>query len=265
MAQPETSAHWTRAENQECMEKVVLGVCTSIRLLHMYLLPTNVGIRSGVVSRDNLKSCNYFISYFIFWLLSSWIHILSHVTYLETIVHVLVRICQHQEILYIIYKTLRGPGPGLHYSEMARTKHKAGSKSKKAPAMAATRAAAPDPEPGARPLNGVYILVFLATAGLFTWLMRVELALKGLPVRFNEQVEAARLDDGTPLVTEFTGFAPLDEGLRFLTLAFIAGPAGLDPSVRLQQIHFLFTLFGALCVWNVEACRQRNAGRLISL
>ncbi|KAI0595389.1 hypothetical protein F4775DRAFT_374121 [Biscogniauxia sp. FL1348] len=148
---------------------------------------------------------------------------------------------------------------------MSRTKRKTDSKSKKGPAAAAASGvAAPDSNLSSRPLNGVYILIFLATTGLFTWLMRIELVLKELPVRFQAQVDAARLDDGTPLVTHFTGFAPLDEALRFLTVAFIAGPAGLDPSVRLQQIHFLFTLFGALCVWNVEACRQRNAWRLIS-
>ncbi|KAI5927410.1 hypothetical protein F4810DRAFT_650842 [Camillea tinctor] len=151
---------------------------------------------------------------------------------------------------------------------MAKTKRKTDPKPKKGssptPTPATATAMAPGPKLSSRPLNGLYILIFLATTGLFTWLMRIELMLKDVPVSFQSQVEAARLDDGTPLVTEFTGFAPLDEGLRFLTLAFIAGPAGLDPSVRLQQVHFLFTLFGALCVWNVEACRQRNAWRAIS-
>ncbi|KAI1499834.1 hypothetical protein F5X99DRAFT_264465 [Biscogniauxia marginata] len=149
---------------------------------------------------------------------------------------------------------------------MARKKPKTSLRSNAGPSSPPPSASAPSlaPKPNSRPLSNFYVLLFAAAAGLFMWLMRIESALEDVPVRFLPQVEAARLDDGTPLVARYTGFAPLDNLLRVLVVAFIAGPTGSDPSVRLQQVHFLGNLFGALCVWNVEACRRRNAWRLIS-
>ncbi|KAL7623235.1 hypothetical protein AAE478_006916 [Parahypoxylon ruwenzoriense] len=126
--------------------------------------------------------------------------------------------------------------------------------------MAQAAAAAP----ARRPHNALFLLVFLAGAGVFGWLMRVSPALANVPAGFVSAVEDARFADGTPLETWYTGLAALDGAAKFLVAAFLAGPARWDAGVHAQQSHFLVNWFAVLCVWNVEACRRRNAGRLVS-
>jgi len=78
-------------------------------------------------------------------------------------------------------------------------------------------------------------------------------------------LEKAKLEDGTPLKTTFTGISAIDTSLAMLGSAFLAGPLGLDKGVRLQQMHFLLNFFAVLCIWNVESCRTRNRYKAIGV
>ncbi|KAI1081345.1 hypothetical protein F5B20DRAFT_61567 [Whalleya microplaca] len=122
----------------------------------------------------------------------------------------------------------------------------------------------PAPAASRRPLNAFITLTFVALSALFAYLMHVRPVLEGVPINFQAQVDAAVFDNGTPLATRYTGIRPLDEVCRFLVVAFLAGPASWDLGVRAQQIHFFGNFFAVVCIWNVEACRRRNAERLIS-
>ncbi|KAI0179249.1 hypothetical protein GGR52DRAFT_535478 [Hypoxylon sp. FL1284] len=116
-----------------------------------------------------------------------------------------------------------------------------------------------------RPFNALFISVFLAIAAVTTWLMRVETQLSGVPVGFMSVVEAGRFADGTPLEARYTGIGVVDGLAQFLVTAFLSGTARWDVGVHLQQSYFLVgNWFPVVCVWMVEACRRRNAGRLIS-
>jgi hypothetical protein len=97
------------------------------------------------------------------------------------------------------------------------------------------------------------------------WFIRIEPALNDVPIRFQAVIETARLEDGTPLKTRYTGIPVVDSVLLLLVAAFSAGALGLDDGVRLQQIHFLVSFFSVVCIFNVEACRKRNAKSAISL
>ncbi|KAF3765745.1 hypothetical protein M406DRAFT_351140 [Cryphonectria parasitica EP155] len=112
--------------------------------------------------------------------------------------------------------------------------------------------------------NHLWALLFttLGCAGL--WLMRIEPSMNDVPIAFEQQVETAKLGDGSALRTSYTGIGLLDHILSFLVLAFAAGPLGLDPAVRLQQLHFLLNFFSFLCIWNIEAYRPRNARKSFS-
>lgn len=116
-----------------------------------------------------------------------------------------------------------------------------------------------------RPYNALYVLIFAVASGLAAWLMRIETGIKGIPVDFVELVEAKTYPNGTPMRTRYTGIEVVDNGLLFLVAAFAAGPLDWDHGVRLHQMHFLIQFFGVIAVWNVEACRARNAWKLVSL
>ncbi|KAI1118574.1 hypothetical protein F5Y14DRAFT_398942 [Nemania sp. NC0429] len=117
---------------------------------------------------------------------------------------------------------------------------------------------------GSRPYNALLVLVFAVAAVAAGWLMRVETGIKGIPVDFVEQVQARVYANGMPMRTRYTGIDAVDQGMLFLVAAFAAGPLAWDEGVRLHQLHFLVQFFAVIAVWNVEACRARNARRLIS-
>lgn len=116
-----------------------------------------------------------------------------------------------------------------------------------------------------RPYNALYVLIFAVASAVAAWLMRIETGMKGIPVNFVEQVEARTYPTGMPMRTRYTGIEAVDSALLFLVAAFVAGPLGWDNGVRLQQLHFLVQFFGVIAVWNIEACRQRHAWKLVSL
>ena len=89
-------------------------------------------------------------------------------------------------------------------------------------------------------------------------------ALHNIPRDFQHYVDVATYPHGIPIKTTYTGIAGVDYFLRFLVLAFISGPAGWDEGIRLQQIYFLLSFFSVISIWNLEACRERNVGKLVS-
>ncbi|KAI0024328.1 hypothetical protein F4780DRAFT_726859 [Xylariomycetidae sp. FL0641] len=111
--------------------------------------------------------------------------------------------------------------------------------------------------PAQRPRTLLYAALFLALSLGSAWLSKIEPARHGVPAGFPDSLLPH-------LRTRLTGLAPLDAVLRLLVGAFIAGTAGWDDALRLQQAHFLTGLFPLVAVWSVEACRARNKGRLIS-
>jgi hypothetical protein len=118
---------------------------------------------------------------------------------------------------------------------------------------------------GRRPLQALTVTIFALFSIAGFYFLRVEGALNGVPVDFDKVVTNGWWADGTPIKQTYTGVAAIDFVFRWLVPAFIAGPAGFDQGVRLQQIHFLVNFFGILAILNVEACRLRNRGRIISL
>jgi hypothetical protein len=116
-----------------------------------------------------------------------------------------------------------------------------------------------------RPYNTLLVSIFAVAAVAALWLMRIETAIKGIPADFIEHVEARVYPTGTAMRTRYTGIEVVDSGLLFLVAAFAAGPLGWDEGVRVQQLHFLVQFFAVIAVWNVEACRDRNSWKLISL
>jgi hypothetical protein len=63
----------------------------------------------------------------------------------------------------------------------------------------------------------------------------------------------------------YTGIKPIDAFLSLLVTAFLAGPAGLNEVVRVQQINFLISIVPVLVVFSIESVRTRNAWSLITL
>lgn len=108
-------------------------------------------------------------------------------------------------------------------------------------------------------------LVFTFLGGVGLWFMRIEPALRGIPLDFEQHVQDARLSDGSKLRTTYTGFAPVDQGLSFLVLAFADGAFGVDMAVKLHHLHFFLNFFSVICIFNVEAYRVRNANKIIRL
>ncbi|KAI1657355.1 hypothetical protein F4813DRAFT_361149 [Daldinia decipiens] len=115
-----------------------------------------------------------------------------------------------------------------------------------------------------RPLNGLFVLAFAGLFVLFTWLMRVETVVSGVPVNFNVVLEEGRFDNGIPVETSYTGINAVDEVAKFLVIAFLEGTAGWDAGVHAQQTYFLLEWFAVVCVWGVEASRRRNAWKAVS-
>lgn len=115
-----------------------------------------------------------------------------------------------------------------------------------------------------RPFNFLFVVSFILLSAAGLYCMRINTALERVPVNFDQIVETGRFENGTPLKRTYTGIEKLDFVLSFLVTAFLAGPAGWDDGVRLQQIHFLVSFFSVVCIFNVEACRTRNRRRAIS-
>lgn len=114
--------------------------------------------------------------------------------------------------------------------------------------------------------NKYWPTAFVALAALGFWYMRIDPSLHDVPRNYLPLLKAGTLPDGsTPLRLHYTGVAALDAVLPWLVLAFAAGPLRLDPAVRLQQMHFLVQFASVLAIWNIEAYRPRNRGRIIAL
>ncbi|KAI2469471.1 hypothetical protein F4781DRAFT_394238 [Annulohypoxylon bovei var. microspora] len=118
--------------------------------------------------------------------------------------------------------------------------------------------------PTRRPLNALFLLAFGCLAALSTYLMRVDTVLHEVPVNFHSVIESSTLENGTPVLTRYTGVRAVDEVARFLVAVFLAGTARWDAGVHAQQAYFLTNWFAVVCVWTVESSRRRNAGRLVS-
>jgi hypothetical protein len=116
-----------------------------------------------------------------------------------------------------------------------------------------------------RPFNLLFVLVFAGFAGGGLYVLRVVPALEKMPVNFDRIVASGVFENGLPLKRTYTGIALLDFGLSFFVTAFMAGPAGWDDGVRLQQIHFILSFFAVVSIWTVESFRTRNRWRVISL
>lgn len=116
-----------------------------------------------------------------------------------------------------------------------------------------------------RPFNLLFLAIFAILTATGLWLMRVYPALNEVPTGLELLVETGIPGHGTPWKTSYTGIASFDAGLKMFVAAFLVGPISQDRGIILQQLHFLLQFFSVLCVWNVEACRQRNAYRAISL
>lgn len=116
-----------------------------------------------------------------------------------------------------------------------------------------------------RPFNLLFSFIFLLFSVVGLWVMRIEPVRENVPVNFEQILNTARFDNGTPLKKTYTRIERIDDFLSFLVTAFMAGTAGWDARIRLQQVHFLVNFFSVLCIWNVEACRKRNAWRVVSL
>ncbi|KAI1087365.1 hypothetical protein F5B19DRAFT_475936 [Rostrohypoxylon terebratum] len=115
-----------------------------------------------------------------------------------------------------------------------------------------------------RPLNALFLLAFSSSAALFTYLMRVDTVANNIPSNFQAVIETATLENGTPLVTQYTGITVVDELAKILVTAFLAGTAGWDVGVKAQQAYFLLNWFPVVVIWAVESSRTRNSGRLVS-
>ncbi|KAI2778369.1 hypothetical protein F4815DRAFT_477456 [Daldinia loculata] len=115
-----------------------------------------------------------------------------------------------------------------------------------------------------RPFNGLFVLAFAGLSVLFTWLMRTETLLNGVPLNFQVVLEKGRFDNGTPVETRYTGIKVVDEIAKYLVIAFLEGTARWDVGVYAQQVYFLLEWFAVVCVWSVEASRRRNAWKPIS-
>lgn len=56
----------------------------------------------------------------------------------------------------------------------------------------------------------------------------------------------------------YTGIEGLDSFLGMLVTAFLAGPAGFQKHIQLQQVNFLFNFAPVLAVMSIEAVRSRR-------
>ncbi|KAI1380715.1 hypothetical protein F4677DRAFT_195419 [Hypoxylon crocopeplum] len=118
--------------------------------------------------------------------------------------------------------------------------------------------------PSKRPLTTLFLLIFAGFSAACTWLMRIEPVFHDVPPHFQSVIDAERFENGAPLLTRYTGIAAVDTVARFLVAAFLSGTARWDVGAHAQQAYFLAHWFAIVCVWNVEACRRRNSGRVVS-
>ncbi|KAH7026221.1 uncharacterized protein B0I36DRAFT_155436 [Microdochium trichocladiopsis] len=123
---------------------------------------------------------------------------------------------------------------------------------------------APPTAAPSRPYQGLLVAVHLLLAFAGGYKLRVETTLNGVPDGFQDVVDSAVFPNGLPLKTRYLGVPAIDNIFPFLVVAFVAGPAGWDTNVRLQQMHFLYNFAGILAVLVVESRRRANASRLIT-
>ncbi|KXJ91102.1 hypothetical protein Micbo1qcDRAFT_195904 [Microdochium bolleyi] len=116
--------------------------------------------------------------------------------------------------------------------------------------------------PASRPYQGLLVGLHLLAAVGFLYKLRVEPGLNNVPEHFDEVVEAATFPNGLPLKTTYFGVPAIDQVFPWLVVAFVAGPAGWDINVRLEQMHFLYNFASILAVLVVESRRVANAQRI---
>ena len=64
---------------------------------------------------------------------------------------------------------------------------------------------------------------------------------------------------------EYTGNEVIDRSLAMVLTMFRPGITGSNATNSMLQRYFLFSLFPIFTILSVEACRKRNALKLISL
>ena len=133
--------------------------------------------------------------------------------------------------------------------------------------MARTKPKATATPPANRPWPVTVALaaVLVAVSGCLLYLMRVEVVASGAIAPHVKEVEGRVFPDGTRLREVYTGVGPVDWFLTLLVGAFLAGPAGWDPVIRLQQIYLLVTFGAFVGIMAVESCRIQNRWRVLSL
>lgn len=105
------------------------------------------------------------------------------------------------------------------------------------------------------------ILFILSIVGLYY--MRIHPAQTGIPIDFEESIAQGRLSrrlgDGPPITIrkQYTGIEVIDQGLQFLVVAFISGPAAVEDRIWYQQFHFLAGFAPTLGILTIESCRKR--------
>jgi hypothetical protein len=119
---------------------------------------------------------------------------------------------------------------------------------------------APSTAHAGRPGNNALLIFFALISGLGLYTMRISVAMNDIPRGFLETVQGDVLSNGVPIKKNFTRIKMLDEGLSFLTIAFLYGPTKWNEPFYWQQFHFLFQVTSLVAIMNVEACRERNQG-----
>lgn len=102
----------------------------------------------------------------------------------------------------------------------------------------------------------------MAVAGLL--LIMVEPISNGLPVGFREMVMTDHYPNGTPIIRHYTGVEGLDLAIVNVANAFVGGALRWDPAITVHQLHLLVQFLAVITIFNIEACRVRNKGSLIS-
>ncbi|KEF58274.1 uncharacterized protein A1O9_06200 [Exophiala aquamarina CBS 119918] len=101
--------------------------------------------------------------------------------------------------------------------------------------------------------------IFVALSVVAAQLIRVATVNNGVSHDLDQIVSARRfLDRGIDLRADYTGIAPVDQGIGTLIAAFMAGPAGWDVGFQVQMAYFLVSFFSVISIWSIESVRKRN-------
>lgn len=114
--------------------------------------------------------------------------------------------------------------------------------------------------PGRGPFAMVILTgIFIALSVLAAQLIRVATVNNGVSDDIDRIVSKRRfLDRDIALRADYTGIAPVDQGLGTLIAAFMAGAAGWDVGFQVQMAYFLVSFFSVISIWSIESVRKRN-------